>query len=310
MPPKKKSPKKSSGPPGESSGTLSPQHEHIAGDRKDSDQDGPGSESSFGSVPEETAHTFVDSVENLYENLHGTLPEGQPHISVEVRRAFVEMFPKLQAANYNGDACTAILDLLILGVDNESLKQELPMLAKIPPPTDSSRISAAEMVRVQSKLDAIRQTPIPTVEEVKQKLGNQVSDNGQSARQGFGSGLHAGLMLLLKNVPGSVGLTPENLPTIDKMHSFTGTGIMSLLMGVNILGSATMAFMSPISSSGGGSHTSPVDGSKPAALDDSSEDQTGFETLVASLHGGTSKNASLSKLHSLTGGINRSLFFT
>ena len=95
MPPKKKSPKKPSGSPGESSGTLSPQHEHIAGERKDSDQDGPESESSFGSVPEEAAHTFVDNVENLHENLHGPLPDGQPHISVEVRRAFVEMFPKL-----------------------------------------------------------------------------------------------------------------------------------------------------------------------------------------------------------------------
>ena len=80
------------------------------------------------------------------------------------------------------------------------------------------------------------------VVEVKQKFCDQVSDNGQSARQGFGSGLHAGLKSLLKNVPDSVGLTPQNLPTFDKMNSFTGTGIMSLLLGVNILGSATMAF--------------------------------------------------------------------
>ena len=88
------------------------------------------------------------------------------------------MFPRLRAANYDGDACTSILELLILGVDNESLKQELPTLTKIPSTTESLRISAAEMVRVQSKLEAIRQTPIPTVEEVKQKLCNQVSDNG------------------------------------------------------------------------------------------------------------------------------------
>ena len=85
---------------------------------------------------------------------------------------------------------------------------------------------------------------------------------------------------------------------------------MSLLLGVNILGSATMAFTSPMSSSGGVSPTSTVDGLQPAALNDFREDQTGIETLVASLRGGSSKNASLSKLHSLTGGTNRSLFFT
>ena len=55
---------------------------------------------------------------------------------------------------------------------------------------------------------------------------------------------------------------------------------------------------------------SSVDGSHVAALNDSKEDPTGFEDLVASLQGGSSKNASLSKLHSLTGGTNRSLFFT
>ena len=60
------------------------------------------------------------------------------------------MFPKLQAANYDADACTSILEMLILGVDKESLKQELPTLTKIPPTTKSSRISAADMVRVQS----------------------------------------------------------------------------------------------------------------------------------------------------------------
>ena len=51
-------------------------------------------------------------------------------------------------------------------------------------------------------------------------------------------------------------------------------------------------------------------GSQSAALTDPKEDQTGFETLVASLHGSSSKNASISKLFSLTGGLNRSLFFT
>ena len=70
-----------------------------------------------------------------------------------------------------------------------------------------------------------------------------------------------------------------------------------------------MAFTSPISSSGGVPSISSVDGSQLAALNDSKEDQTGFETLVASLQGGSSKNASLSKLHSLTGGTNRSLSF-
>ena len=123
MPQEKKTPKKPPGPPDKSPGTLSPQHlgppdqssgtlspqrGHIAGERKDSDQT---SESSFGSVPEQVAlaaHTIVDSVENLYESQHGPLPDGQPHISVEVRRAFVEMFPKLRATNYNADACTSI----------------------------------------------------------------------------------------------------------------------------------------------------------------------------------------------------------
>ena len=76
-------------------------------------------------------------------------------------------------------ACTSILELLILGVDDESLKQELPTLTKISSTKESSRISAADMVRVQSKLEAIRQTSIPTVGKVKQKFCNQVSDDGQ-----------------------------------------------------------------------------------------------------------------------------------
>ena len=209
------------GPPDQSSGSLSPQRGHIAGERKDSDQT---SESSFGSVPEQAAqtaqaaqaaHTIVDSVENLYESQHGLLPDGQLHISVEVRRAFVEMFPKLRAANYNDEACSSVLTLLFLGVDNESLKQGLPMLTSTP--TDSSRISQGDMLRVQSKVEAIRQTPIPTVEEVKQALCDQVSDNGQSARQGFSSGLHAGLKSLLKNVPVSVRL--ENGETSHESES-------------------------------------------------------------------------------------------
>ena len=215
MPNKKKTPRKSSvspdkspgtlspqqpRPPDQSSDTLSPQHEPLAGEQKHSDQHEPESESLVGSMPEQTARIgdsgeqaarIVDSVENLYESHNGLLPDGQPYISVEVRTAFVEMFPKLRAANYNAEACEAILDLLILGVDIDSLKQELPMLTKMPSTTDSHRLSTADMVRVQSKLEAIRQTPIPTVEEVKQKLCDQVSDNGQSARQGFGSGLHA-----------------------------------------------------------------------------------------------------------------------
>ena len=143
--------------------------------------------------------------------------------------------------------------MLILGVDKESLKQELPTLTKNPSTTDSLRISMADMVRVQSKLEAIHHAPIPTVEQVKQKLCDQVSSNGKLALQGFGAGLHAELQSLLKTIPDSVGSTLPNVPIFDKMNSFTGTGIMSLLLGVNILGSAPMAFTSLISSSGGGS---------------------------------------------------------
>ena len=68
--PKKKTPKKSPGSPDESSGTLS-LREHIAGGQKGSVQDEHESEISFGSMPGQEDHTFVDNVENLYENQHG-----------------------------------------------------------------------------------------------------------------------------------------------------------------------------------------------------------------------------------------------
>ena len=94
------------------------------------------------------------------------------------------------------------------------------------------------------------------------------------------------------------------------MNELTGTGLMTLLFGMNPLGSVPMVFSSSTSPSGGAPSTSKMSGSQSAALPDPKEDQTGFETLVASLHGGSSKNASISKLHSLTEGLNRSLFFT
>ena len=61
-------------------------------------------------------------------------------------------------------------------------------------------------------------------------------DNGQSAHQGFGTELHAGIQLLLEKVSGFVGLKPQNLPTFDKMNEITGTGLMTLLSRTNPLG--------------------------------------------------------------------------
>jgi len=150
-----------------------------------------------------------------------------------------------------------------------------------------------------------------------------MSDNGQSARQCFGAELHVALQLLLESVPSHVGLKPQNLPTLDKMNDLTGTGLMTLLLGMNPLGAAPMAFSSSTSPSGGAPSTSEMSGWRyagPAGKCDEmiglqtsigpKEDQTGFETLVASMQGKSSKNASIAKVHSLTGGLNRSLYFT
>ena len=71
----------------------------------------------------------MDNVKNSFENEHGSLPDGQPHISVEVRRNLVKLSRKLRTANDDDDACASILKLLkILGDYKESLKQELPTL--------------------------------------------------------------------------------------------------------------------------------------------------------------------------------------
>ena len=77
-----------------------------------------------------------------------------------------------------------------------------------------------------------------------------MSENGQSARQGFGAELHTGLQSLLDKVPGHIGLKPQNLPTFDKINELTGTGLMTLLFGTNPLGSVPMAFKSSASPSG------------------------------------------------------------
>jgi hypothetical protein len=146
-----------------------------------------------------------------------------------------------------------------------------------------------------------------------------VSDNGQSARQSFGAELHVALQSLLESIPSHVGLKPQNLPTLDKMNDLTGTGLMTLLLGMNPLGAAPMAFSSSTTPSGGAPSTSEMSGLRSAGRDgmaglqtspDPKEDQTGFVTLVAFMQGSSSKNASITKLHSLTGGLNRSLFFT
>ena len=71
----------------------------------------------------------------MYEKQQGLLPDGKTHIPMEAREAFVDMFPRLKAANYDDDACTAVLNMLILGVEKESLKQQLPTLTKTPSST-------------------------------------------------------------------------------------------------------------------------------------------------------------------------------
>ena len=89
--------------------------EPIADEQKgDEEQE---SEVSFGSMNEHEANILLGRVGNLYERQHGLLPDGQLHISVEAREAFVDMFPRLKATNYDDDALTAVLDLLTLGVE-------------------------------------------------------------------------------------------------------------------------------------------------------------------------------------------------
>ena len=54
-----------------------------------------------------------------------------------------------------------------------------------------------------------------------------MSENGQSARQGLSTELHAGIKLVIKDIAGFVGLKPENLPTFKKMAYVTITGLMT-----------------------------------------------------------------------------------
>ena len=83
------------------------------------------------------------------------------------------------------------------------------------------------MISVKSKLKAIRGTPLPTVEECKQKLKHHVSDNGQFARQGLSTELYTGIQSILQRIPDFVGLKQSNLPTLDKLNGLTGTGLMT-----------------------------------------------------------------------------------
>ena len=190
--PKKKTQKKSSGPD-DSSGNVAA----GADDHKDNDEQ--ESEVSFGSINEIEANEFLDRIEIMYEKQHGLSPVGASHISKEAREAFVEMYPRLRTTNYHDDALVAVVDLLILGVNKVSLMQQLPALSKSTlSSTDTVRFSATENSAVQAKLKSIRETPIPSVEEIKHQLKLQVSENGRSARQGFGAELHVAVQSLLR----------------------------------------------------------------------------------------------------------------
>ena len=132
MPAKKKTPKKSSVLPDDSSGKVSPSApiaaEEGADDHKDNDEQ--ESEVSFGSINESEANDFLDRIEIMYEKQHGSSPSGASHISKEARESFVEMYPRLRITNYDDEALVAVADLLILGVNKVSLMQQLPALSK------------------------------------------------------------------------------------------------------------------------------------------------------------------------------------
>ena len=130
MPTKKKTPKKSSGLPDDSSGNVSPSAPIAAGADDHKDNDEQESEVSFGSINEHEANEFLDRVEIMYEKQHGPSPVGASHISKEAREAFVEMYPRLRITNYDDEALVAVADLLILGVNKVSLMQQLPALSK------------------------------------------------------------------------------------------------------------------------------------------------------------------------------------
>ena len=329
MPAKKKTPKKSSGPD-DSSGNVSSSAPIAAGADDHKDNDEQESEVSFGSINEIEANEFLDRIEIMYEKQHGLSPVGASHISKEAREAFVEMYPRLRTTNYHDDALVAVVDLLILGVNKVSLMQQLPALSKSTlSSTDIVRFSATENSAVQAKLKSIRETPIPSVEEIKRQLKPQVSENGRSARQGFGAELNAALQSLLRSIPSHVGLKADTFPAIDKLIHLTSTGIMTSLLNANPLSAAQMAFSLPPTLQSGGAHSTsevsdardvlhpPISGladnekSAPfTSLQTSLQaDQTGFESVVASLKGRSSKFSSMEKVGSLTGGLNRSLYF-
>ena len=142
---------------------------------QDDDEQGSGSgsdrEISFGSMNEAEANMFVGSVENMHEKQQGLLPDGKLHIPTKAREAFVSMYSRLRKTNYDDDACVAVLDLLTIGVDKESLMQQLPALSKaITSTTDSVKLSTTESSAIQAKLQAIRDTVLPSAEEIKQQL--------------------------------------------------------------------------------------------------------------------------------------------
>ena len=272
---------------------------------------------------EAEATMFVDSVENMHEKQQGLLPDGKLHIQPKAREAFVSMYSQLRRTHYDDDACMAVLHLLNIEVDKESLMKQLPALSKaIISTTDSVKLSTTESSAVQAKLQAIRDTVLPSAEEIKQQLKKHVSDNGRSARQGFGAELHVALQSVIASIPNHAGLKPRNVPVVEKWPYLTSTGFIASILGMNPLGSASMAFSSPSKYQPGGtkSFTSEMSGSRSepeesvASLKESvaslHEDTTGFETLVATMQGKSSKEQSIERVCSLTGNLNGSLYFT
>ena len=127
--PKKKTPKKPSELPDDSSGNASPSAPDAGADESKGEEE-QESEVSFGSINEHEANEFLNRVETMYEKQHGPLPDGESHISLEAREAFVEMYPRLRITNYDDEALVPVADLLILGVNKVSLMQQLPALSK------------------------------------------------------------------------------------------------------------------------------------------------------------------------------------
>ena len=335
--PKKKTPKKPAEQPDDSSGNASPRPPDASADESKVEEE-QESEVSFGSINDHEANEFLNRIETMYEKQHGPLLDGATYISLEAREAFVDMYSRLRITNYDDEALAAVADLLMLGVKKESLMQQLPALSKgIISATDAVRFSTTENAAVQSKIKSIREAVIPSVEDIKQQLKLQVSDNGRSARQGFSAELHLAVQSLFGSISSHVGLKPHNCPPMDMLKNLTSTGIMTLLLNSNPLGSATMAFSTPSTLQSGGAHSASTlqsggahsTGEKSgfdrtyegpitrlqtcgpiASLQTSSqEDQTGFESVVASMQGKSSKYSSMEKVVSLTGGLNSSLYF-